>query len=199
MSTSSYELVRGKAEILKNLEYDRKYYENYLILLNRVKYLRKKDGTEFQNINKNFDGGKVFVKNYNDSFHPSFQVSGYVENVWYSYDFDAYLFVDDMRKQNPDDDRIKGIENTSGIMRTTYLLTVSEIEQKIEAEKAMCREKIESYNKQIERLDFLFDSVSIMLENMKTAIFENCKDLRGTHCFRTSLEYALRDYIRTNL
>ena len=200
MSQTTFDLVQGKAEILKRLESDRQYYIDYLELLEKVKYHRKKDGTEFKSINKNFENGRIEIKPYNDSFHPSFVVSGRVSTGKYeSFDFDAYLYIDDMRKQNPNDERIQGIENVCGFMRNTYLLTVSEIEAKIESEKVRCRAIIENYNKQIERLDILFESVSIMVENLKTTIFENCKDLREIVCFRTTLEYALRDYIRTNI
>lgn len=200
MSTSSFEMVRGKAEILKELEMDRQNYIDYLELLEKVKFCRKKDGTVFQNVNKNFENGKVIIKSFNDSFHPSFQVSGRVSSGRYeSYDFDAYLYIDDMRKKNPSDERIKGRDDVCGFIRNTYLLTVFEIEEKIESEKVRCRAIIENYSKQIERLETVFDTVSSMVQELKTTIFENCKDLREKPLFTTSLEYALRDYIRTNI
>lgn len=200
MSQTSFDLVHGKAEILKRLQENRQYYIDYLELLEKVKFCRKKDGTVFKSINKNFENGRVEIKPYNDSLHPSFVVSGCVSgNRYKSYDFDAYLYIDDMRRQNPDDERIKGIENVCGFMRNTYLLTVSEIEAKIEAQKEMCRVGIENYDKQIERLETIFDTVSSMVQELKTTIFENCKDLREKPLFTTSLEYALRDYIRTEV
>ena len=200
MSSSSYERVSGKQEILNKLIADRQYYIDYLYLLEKVKFCRKKDGSVFQNVNKNFENGKVIVKSYKDSFHPSFQISGYSESGKYcSYDFDAYMYIDDMRKQNPNDERIAGIKDTDGFWRNTYLLTVSEIEAKIEAEKQMCRDHIENYTRQIEKIEVVFPMVQKKMQELKTLISENCRELRENPIFTSSIEYALFDYIRTEI
>lgn len=200
MSSSSYERVSGKQEILNKLIADRQYYIDYLYLLEKVKFCRKKDGSVFQNINKNFENGKVIVKSYNDSFHPSFQVSGYSESGKYcSYDFDAYLYIDDMLRKNPDDSRVKGEKATDGFWRKTYLLSVSEIGEKIEAEKQFCRDRIENYTRQIEKLEVVFPMVREKLQELKTLISENCRELRENPIFTSGIEYALFDYIRTEI
>lgn len=192
--------IRNYEEIVKQLKENKQDYENSLELLNKVEYKRKKDGTLFANINKNFENGRVEIKSYNDSNHPSFVVSGYVSSGNYAkYDFDAYMYVDDMRKANPEDERIKNIENTDGFWRNTYLLTVSEIEEKIEQEKVKLKSYIENYERQIEESGKIFDIIANKFEELKTVLYEECKPLRKGDIYPSTLEYALQYYIKNNL
>lgn len=192
--------VRCYDDVLKKLNDDLMYHKNYLELLEKIEIKRKKDGTHFQNKNQTFINGKVLIKSYNDSNHPSFQVSGYTSDGKYnSYDFDAYMYIDDMRKQNPDDIRIQGIENSSGYLRNTYLLNTDEIIEKIETEKKRQKEYIENYEKQISASKEIFEVVNSKIQDLKQTIYDSCKDLRDNNVFRCSLEYALADYVKLNI
>ena len=187
-------------EILKKLENDLQYHKNYLELLEKVEIKRKKDGTHFQNKNQTFINGKVIIKPYNDNNHPSFQISGYTSDGKYnSYDFDAFLYVDDIRRNNPDDIRIQGIENSDGFWRNTYLLNTDEIIEKIETEKKRQKEYIKHYEKQISASKEIFEVVNSKVQELKQTIYDNCKDLRDNDVFRCSLEYALVDYVTNNI
>lgn len=187
-------------EILKNLENGLQYHKNYLELLEKVEIKRKKDGTHFQNKNQTFVNGKIIIKRYNDSNHPSFQVSGYTSDGKYnSYDFDVYLYVDDIRRKNPDDIRIQGIENSNGYLRNTYLLNTDEIIEKIESEKEKQKECIKNYEKQISASKEIFEVVNSKVQELKQTIYDSCKDLRNNNVFRCSLEYALADYVKSNI
>ena len=186
-------------EMLKKLETDRMYHENFLYLLEKVEIKRKKDGTHFQKKNQTFVNGRVEIKPYNDSFHPSFVVSGYGKDGKYtSYDIDAYMYVDDMRKANPDDERIQGMKNVNGIMRNTYLLSTDEIIERIEKEKERQRDYIKNYTEQIEASKKLFDIVSEKVQELRETIKENTKQFRNS-VFPSSIEYALYDYVKSSI
>ena len=109
------------------------------------------------------------------------------------------MYVDDIRKQNPDDIRIQGKENSSGYLRNTYLLNTDEIIEKIESEKKRQKEYIENYEKQISASKEIFEVVNNKLQELKQTIHDNCKDLRDDNVFHCSLEYALADYVKSNI
>jgi hypothetical protein len=187
-------------DLVRELTNDLNYHKYFLELLEKVEIKRKKDGTHFANKNQTFVNGKVIIKSYNDSNHPSFEVSGICSDGKYrNYDFDAYLYIDDMRRKNPDDIRIQGIENSSGYLRNTYLLTTDEIIERIEKEKKRQKEYIANYEKQINASKEIFDEIAEKLDVLKNTIYENCKDLRENPIFRCSLEYALADYVISNI
>ena len=199
MSSSSYNLVRNYEEIVKTLTDDLNYHKFYLELLEKIEIKRKKDGSHFQNKNQTFVNGKVEIKSYNDSNHPSFVVRGTCsDGNFREYDFDVYLYIDDIRRKNPDDIRVQGIKNSDGFWRTTYLLTTDEIIEKIESEKEKQKAFIKNYENQIENSKQIFDEIAEKLDLLKLAIVRNCKPLRDDK-YNCSLEYALFDYVRTNI
>ena len=85
-----------------------------------------------------------------------------------------------------------------GFWRTTYLLTTDEIIEKIENEKEKQKAFIKNYENQIENSKQIFDEVAEKLDLLKLAIVRNCKPLRDDK-YNCSLEYALFDYVRTNI
>lgn len=200
MSSSSFEMVRSYEEIVRKLNDDLKYHKNNLELLEKIEIKRKKDGTHFQNKNQTFVNGKIVIKAYNDYNHPTFQVSGYTsDGKFNTYEFDAYMYVDDMKAKNPEDERVKDLKNSDGFWRTTYLLNTDEIIEKIESEKENQKKYIENYEKQISASKQAFNEVAEKLDLVKLAIIRNCKELRDNPVFRCSLEYALINYVRTDI
>lgn len=200
MSSSSFEMVRSYEEIVRKLNDDLKYHKNNLELLEKVEIKRKKDGTHFQNKNQTFVNGKIVIKAYNDYNHPTFQVSGRTsDGEFNTYEFDAFMYVDDMKAKNPEDERVKNLKSSDGFWRTTYLLNTDEIIEKIESEKEKQKKYIENYEKQISASKQAFDEVAEKLDLVKLAIIRNCKELRDNSVFRCSLEYALINYIRTDI
>ena len=186
--------------LVRELTNDLNYHKYFLELLEKVEIKRKKDGTHFANKNQTFVNGKIVIKSYNDSNHPSFEVSGICSDGRYrQYDFEAYLYIDDMRRKNPNDERIKETKDNDGFWRNTYLLTTDEIIERIEKEKERQKEYIANYEKQINASKEIFDKVTEKLDVLKNTIYENCKDLREDKVFCCSLEYALANYVTNNI
>lgn len=195
----SEERIYGYDGILRKLEADRQYHADYLFLLEKVVVKTKKDGTAFKNINQNFENGRVEIKSFNDSFHPSFVVSGYSESGKYvSYDFDAFIYEDYLPK---DDERRKKVVNRGGIFRNTYVFEVQDIIERLEEEKERQREYIANYDKQIAASKAIYDKVSEKLTELQEMIKTETFSLRDGEkkVFPSSLEYILKDFVKTNI
>ena len=194
-----YDRMYNMDDLLKKLEEDKRYHADYLELLNRVEIKRKKDGTHFANKNQTFVNGRIEIKAWQDHNHPSFTVSGTVNGKYSSYDMDAYLYIDDMRKADPNDKRIEGAKDTDGFWRNTYILTTDEIIEKIEKEKVKQKAYIENYERQIENAPIVFQKVYDKVKELKELIYNECVSCRDDKIFRCSLEYALVDYVKQNV
>ena len=188
--------IRNYDELLNRLENSRLYHENFLFLLEKVEIKRKKDGTHFQNKNQTFVNGRIEIKSYSDSFHPSFVVSGRGKDGKYtSYDIDAYIYEEDLPK---DDERRKMCKSSASFMKKTYIMTTDEIIEKIEKEKERQKDYIKNYTKQIEESKKLFDMVSEKVQELRDCIKEGTKQFRDS-VFPSSIEYALSDYVKSSI
>lgn len=193
------ETIRKYDDIVKHLEGNRNYHKYFLELLESIQIKRKKDGTHFANKNQTFENATYTGDTKETVVYPKLEVSGRDANgIWRSYEIQCYFFADELPK---DDERRK--EPVHGL-RQTIILTTDEIIERIEQEKEKQKGFIKQYDKQIEESGKIFDLVSEKLEELKTALFESTKGLRevnsrGEAVFKSSLEYAMIDYIKYNL
>lgn len=195
------ENIRKYDDIVKHLEKNRNYHKFFLELLENIQINRKKDGTHFANKNQTFVNANYTGNIDNTIKFPELKLVGRDKNgIWQEYSIYCYIFADEL----PKDDERRNKSLTGGYTRDCYNLTTDEIIEKIEQEKETQKRYIEQYNKQIEESGKIFDLVSEKLEELKTALFESTKDLkevnsRGEAVFKSSLEYAMIDYIKNNL
>lgn len=193
---------RNYGEIVKTLENNREYHKTVLNLLENVKVNRKKDGTHFKNKNQTFENA-TFVGNADNTItHPFLKVMGRgKDGNWVEVKIDCYINREDLAK---DDERRNSLVDCSP-WQPVYLLTTDEIIEEIEREKEMHTRCIKEYDKQIEESGRIFDIVSNKLQELKDAIYNECEPLQTTgrrnlgFKYTSSLEYALKDYIRYNL
>lgn len=195
MSSSSYNRVRNYDEIVKTLTEDLNYHKFYLELLEKIEIKRKKDGTHYQNKNQTFVNANYTGNIDNTIKYPELRLIGRDESGnWREYSINCYLFADELPKD--DDRRNKAL--TGSYTRDCYNLTTDEIIEKIESEKEKQKAFIKNYENQIENSKQIFDEVVEKLDLLKLAIVRNCKQLRDDK-YTCSLEYALFDYVRTNI
>lgn len=181
-------------ELLKVLQKDKDYYETYLEALNKVEIKRKKDGQHFVNQNQTFVNGKVVIPSYMDSYHPVFKVYGQSKMQGYlDFSFDCYVYVDNLKD---DDERKQKAKKANSWSRETYVLSTDEIIQKLEEQKIFCKKRIENYNQQIKSSKKIFEKVNKKLCDLRKCIADSCYILREDEKFPSSIEYALKDYIK---
>lgn len=193
---------RNYEEIRKTLERNKDYHEGVLNLLENVKINRKKDGTHFKNKNQTFENATYTGNTENTIIHPILRVVGRSKDgVWISYEINCYILRDDLEK---DDDRRNNLVACS-CYTPVYLMNTDEIIEAIEQEKALHERYIKECENQIEESGKIFDKISNKLEELKTLLYEECEPLRTTgrkdlgFKHPSSLEYALKDYIKYNL
>lgn len=190
---------RNYEEILKTLESDKRYHVCFLECLEKIQIKRKKDGTHFQNKNQTFENATYTGDIKDTIMYPELKVSGRdIKGRYETYTINCYFFADELPKGD-----VKRKEPVYGL-RQTIILTTDEIIEKIEEEKERQKRYIKQYDKQIEESKKIFDIVSAKLEELKNTLNESVKDLKecnseGKPIFKSSLEYALRDYIKYNI
>lgn len=189
--------VRNYEDLRKKLEIDKDYYETMLECLNKVEIKRKKDGTHFVNQNQTFVNGKIVIPSYMDSCHPEFKVYGQSKmQGWLDFRFNCYVYADSLKD---DDERKQKAKKANSWQRETYVFTTDEIIAEIERQKENAKHRIKLYEDQIEKSKEIFDKVHEKLQDLKDLIRDECRDLRGKDFFRSSLEYALTDYVKTEI
>ena len=120
---------------------------------------------------------------------------------WVEVGIDCYINRDDLEK---DDERRNSLMDCSP-WQPVYLLTTDEIIEVIEREKEIHARYVKECDRQIEESGRIFDIVSNKLQELKSAIYNECEPLQTTgrrnlgFKYPSSLEYALKDYIRYNL
>lgn len=193
---------RNYVEIVKTLETNKEYHETVLNLLENIKVNRKKDGTHFKNKNQTFENATYTGNADNTITHPTLKVMGRgKDGNWVEIHIDCYINRDDLEK---DDERRNSLVDCSP-WQPVYLLTTDEIIEEIEREKEIHKRYIKEYEKQIEESGKIFDIISNKLEELKNVLYEQCKPLQTTgkrdlgFKYPSSLEYALKDYIKYNL
>lgn len=79
-------------------------------------------------------------------------------------------------------------------------LTVEEIIQKIEDEKALNRKYIEQYEKEINASKKVFDIVNAKVQEISDIIVEETKEFRtGKYNSPSSLQYAIEEYVQNKV
>lgn len=189
--------MRNYDEVLNKLEVNREYHRCFLELLENIQIKRKKDGTHFANKNQTFINAN-YINNtgvvYKTNEYPELKLVGSdKKGIWQEYSIYCYIYADELPK---DDERRK--EPVHGL-RQTIILTTDEIIEKIEQEKERQKEYIKQYDRQIEESGKIFDLVSEKLEDLKNTLYESTKEFREREYNKSSLEYALIDYIKYNL
>lgn len=190
--------VRNYEEILKTLESDKMYQVCFLELLENIQIKRKKDGTHFANKNQTFENATYTGDMKDTIMHPELKVSGRDKNGnWRTYSINCYLFVEDMPKD--DIRREKAIE--ASCLKSTYILTTDEIIEKIEEEKERQRSYIANYEEQIRKSKVIFEEVEKKVQFLKDLIKTTTYEFRNDEkkLYPSSLEYALKDYVKYNI
>ena len=130
--------------------------------------------------------------------HPELKVSGRdIKGRWETYTINCYLFIDDMPKD--DIRREKAIE--ASCLKSTYILTTDEIIEKIEQEKERQRSYIANYEEQIRKSKVIFEEVEKKVQFLKDFIKTTTYEFRSDEkkLYPSSLEYALKDYVKYNI
>ena len=159
----------------------------------KVKRLRKKDGSGFANRQKNFDGAKFGLYSPCEDFmHPYLTIiyNGYTESI------PMFLYVDEIKKC---DDKLKNtdqIVNVGGCTRSTYLFNIDECFIAINKHIEELKKMISDYEKQIEEADKAIEEADKLIEKINDFLKdENFKD----GYFKNTLGYAISDYIRDSM
>ena len=190
--------IRNYEEILKTLESDKRYHVCFLECLEKIQIKRKKDGTHYANKNQTFENATYTGDTKDTIMHPELKVSGRdIKGRWETYTINCYLFIDDMPKD--DIRREKAIE--ASCLKSTYILTTDEIIEKIEQEKERQRSYIANYEEQIRKSKVIFEEVEKKVQFLKDFIKTTTYEFRSDEkkLYPSSLEYALKDYVKYNI
>lgn len=187
----SEKTIRNMDDILNEIDRRDDYYNSRIRALKSITFPTKKDGTPFAVFGKNFKPGEgmlLYTPSENET-HPKLEYHAKdSKGLWFEDCVDLYLYVDEMRRKNPDDERIKGIENNYSIYRNTYKLTLEECKQAI-------KDKISLYEKYI--ADDEADRKAIKKLFCDTDFEKKVLEIRDIiHNFKdSSCKYDLNNYV----
>lgn len=155
-------------EDIKN-DFEKRLAENKrkLELWKSVKRLTKKDGSDFVNINKNFDGAELY-KSWSTYY---FRVSGRMTGRFYHYIEDEIYIGHE--------------EKTAGELAE---LTAKRIEE--------LTNRVDNYEKQLEALSKIFAKYNEKIEAFYKELKEDCEKFRYNES-KSPIEYAIEDYVKS--
>lgn len=166
-------------EVKKLQEKIKGYVEEYTAKAEaweKVIIKRKKDGTDFANLNQSFDGASIGKYTpVEDKKHPYLTVS-YSTPRWGSDSIQIFVYCDE---------EDKSYKNKS-FVRDTRILTVDEIEQKIKDHITYCKEQAKIYTNDLPKIE---KAMTDYAEAVKTAQ-EKLKSIGSD-----SLFYGVRDAV----
>ncbi len=178
-------------DIIRKLEESVDYYQTELDLWEKVTRNHKKDSGDFENLSKNFNNAKIQQENYEPSDYKEICVYGRNKKGYcQTYSIKCYEYEE--------------TENTKAKIeyetwrKPIYILTVDGIFDRIAKRIEMDRNYIDNLQKQIEIAPQIYDKVCNCLTTLHDVLENDTKcisDKYGT----SSLRYALRDYIITNV
>lgn len=176
-------------DVKKMLQVELEVQRAYLAAWQQVKILKKKDGSDFQNRKKTFEGASWEIESYSDDLHPVLKVytreshRGYISQELY-----MYVYTDEM---SDDDPRKNQGKNYSSWSRKTYILTPEEAMQRIQEHIKHLHKDIDSITEQLDNFDKIYNSIKESFYQFSKVFKESCEPLRSNPKYPSMLEYAL--------
>ena len=144
----------------------------------KVKVVKKKDGSDFANRNKSFENATFGPTSYMDEFHPVVSVSGRGNKVGYqNFQLYCYLYIDEMSKDDP---RVNQASPKVSCLRQTYILTADETFELIKKRIATLETRIKSIEKQIKDSKKVYEACIKELNTVAEKIRKSCDAYRNT-------------------
>jgi len=196
-------------KIMLNNEKIKRELENRLATVNfkiekweNVKHLTKKDGAEYQNINKSFEGCK-YLTTYPvyDVFHPVVEITGRCDNLqgvndkWITDTIYCYAYENDYHEDRYKDKEYIKPESYS---RPVYVLSVNEIMEEIKIRIAYLKAYKERLEKMILDCDGYVEKVQNKLSELLQVvddINEETKDKDSKFYNNSDLYYIIREQL----
>lgn len=186
--------IRTLEDVQKNLQRILNSLKFELSLWEKVELLKKKDGSNFQQISKSFKNA-TYKCNFSNLDYPTLKVIGYNElnRAYEEYSVFCYLRIEDMSR---DDERVKDAFKPMAWGVPIYVFNADEVMNVVVTRIANIKTQIQRYEKQLSVSEAVYTkfmgAVNSAIDEMKA----DCKELRVDNC-TTSLEYLMIDAINS--